>query len=508
MHTPGMLFVCAISAATAAQSSYNAAPLRAVLNEDARVVWIGDSFSTPWLGRVSGASLATWPIREWSTFTMGSGSSWFFVKFEEHVPLINIGAPNGYALFDSGPDAGTEHYYGMPLWRHRERYAEPGSPETLVQSIEYRRGILADSAVNGFASGNETLRLTPLVLETPAAYPSSTLRFAAPGSELEMTPGSAADPKPAGGSYMDLQAEPNGDWSFDVSDVGGGYTHLPGFTLARMDGSHRVPGLHWSYLADGSWSYSGFGEDTPRGSDTGPKTISTQQLTDWLVETSVDAQQPVFVFWYLAVEDIDQSTFAEQLLGMVEQAAQAGSQAGLAAVHQCFVLPHFHVVAGDDGDYLNPGRFEEKFQAAVALAQSRDDLSVLSIYHATDGVLFDGSPAANQWLIAQGLSDLYFGDRVIDVVNGDSKGVLLDTRGLHPSNDGAMVFSWVLGRMMIDACPADFAAPTGALDLQDINEFVSEFINGTYRADIAEPWGLLDLRDIDRFTQSFLGGCG
>lgn len=56
-------------------------------------------------------------------------------------------------------------------------------------------------------------------------------------------------------------------------------------------------------------------------------------------------------------------------------------------------------------------------------------------------------------------------------------------------------------------CPADLAAPTGVLDLADINAFVAAFTTGDPLADLAPPLGVMDLADINAFVQSFIAGC-
>ena len=56
-------------------------------------------------------------------------------------------------------------------------------------------------------------------------------------------------------------------------------------------------------------------------------------------------------------------------------------------------------------------------------------------------------------------------------------------------------------------CPADFAPPTGLLDLADIIAWIDAFETGDPLADYAAPFGLLDLADVIGFVNAFTTGC-
>jgi len=243
------------------------------------------------------------------------------------------------------------------------------------------------------------------------------------------------------------------------------------------------------------------------GPGTPTKTFSQEQLARWLGATSVDDDRPVFVFYYLAIESTPAADLADQVGAMVEQTETAAGDAGIGPVHHCVVIPHYHVIGMPGGDVLNPDRFTDARDVSIAFAQTREDVSVLSIYDRSDGMLFDGSPEPNQWLVDHGFDHLVYGERTVDLVNEHGEGRLLDHRALHPANKGALAFAWMAGQIIIDACPADFAAPYGELDLRDLSGFIDAFVGEPYRADLAEPRGLVDLLDLQRFVDSFIAGC-
>lgn len=56
-------------------------------------------------------------------------------------------------------------------------------------------------------------------------------------------------------------------------------------------------------------------------------------------------------------------------------------------------------------------------------------------------------------------------------------------------------------------CPADFAPPSGLLDLADIIAWIDAFETGEPLADYAAPFGLLDLADVIGFVNAFTTGC-
>ena len=61
--------------------------------------------------------------------------------------------------------------------------------------------------------------------------------------------------------------------------------------------------------------------------------------------------------------------------------------------------------------------------------------------------------------------------------------------------------------LLPDCNAADFEAPHGVLDLDDLTAFVNHFVDGEPEADLAAPTGSLDLADIVAFVGAFNAGC-
>jgi hypothetical protein len=494
---------------------YNAVPLRSVFNDDVRVLWFGDSFSVGASWRVSGASLMTWPFTsEMTGFTTGENRGTAVVFSTELDPgLARIRGANLWRLYQTGPEAELDLRFALPTWEAREYYIE-GSGEPAVDLVRYEgRTILNGGSLGRVFDPGDTFRVRPMFLQGQAGIPAAPRMYRSDTDEILIDP---ETPGPGDGRIgtfprpLDVEADADGLYAFTLSAPpasGRGYIQTNGFTLWEVDESrHRKPGLAWGYLADSSWSYRDFGRDTPAQTGVFSKTFSREQLADWFVATTLDTTRPVFVFYYFDVEDKPFDVARDHIRDMVEQTEDAAADAGVHAVHHCFVVPHMHLVSGLG---FEPAQFGIITDAAVAVAQARSDMSVISIFDAMNGVFLNGSPEARAWLLANGHDHFVFGNRSIDYLSEEIGGDLLDAPRLHPNSevDGALLYAWYAGRAIVNACPADFDAPYGVLDLADISAFVSLFVDGAYAADLVAPQGLLDLSYLSAFVSSFTAGC-
>jgi hypothetical protein len=509
-------------------------PLRAVLHQDVRVLWLGDSYALPMPSRLSGASLLAWRIDAWTAVTMGDGPNWFFVQYDALAPgLTMIDGESGYRLFDTGPDAMAR--FGLPLWRLREYFTETPS-QGPVDVLRYR--LLTthlDLGYHGpFARSGDKARVRSLFLEPPGTPPALPALHLTPenGAPFSFDPRAASRPKrvegkdpetdaptpPADGQIfgapidLELTANATGRLLYtlgaDAPAPGErGYVFPAGFSAYRVENGARMPGLHFSTLTDGSWAYAGFGRDLPSGAPgAGTKSYTRAQLAHWLDASSVDPLQPIFVFVMLNVEDIDPQTASQQMEAMVDLTNAAAADAGLGPVHHCFVIPWMHRIEGQD----ILGRHEEQEAAAFALASDRPDVSAISIYAFTDGVMFNGSPESRQWLIDHGYDQFSYGTITVNLATsgpGPNNG-LLDIYRSHPAGrDAGAFFASIIEKVIVDACPADYAPPHGVLDLSDITAFLTRFSAQKPSADLAPPSGVFDLADLSAFVASFQAGC-
>lgn len=510
-------------------------PLRAALHQDARVLWLGDSYSLPMPARLSGGSLLSWRIDSWTAFSMGDGPSWFFVAYDVLDPAVStIDAANGYRLYQTGPDAVVR--YGLPLWRLREFHTADPAPDP-IDVLRYR--VLRQHVELGFHGpftlAGQTANVRPIFLEPPGAAPALPALALTPegGQAAWFDPRSQTRPKrvegmnpesddpvpPADGQVfaapfdLPLTANSTGRLLYTLSaqapaDGERGYVFPAGLTAYRTENGQRVPGTHFSSLGDSSWDYINYGLDLPSAASPGvpAKSFTREQLAHWLDATSIDPAQPIYVFYVLSVEDIEPAAAAAQMEAMVDQTAGAAADAGLGPVHQCIVIPWLHRINGEDV----LGRHEEQRDVAFALAASRPDVSAISIYDFTDGMMFDGSAESRQWLADNGFDTFTYGSITIDLSTESTgpNGGLLDIFRSHPANrDAGAFFAHIVERIFFEACPADFAPPHGLLDLADIQGFLTRFMAQAPSADLAPPFGVFDLADLSVFIDSFAAGC-
>jgi hypothetical protein len=131
---------------------------------------------------------------------------------------------------------------------------------------------------------------------------------------------------------------------------------------------------------------------------------------------------------------------------------------------------------------------------AATLSEERENVATISIYGATDGILFNGSSAANNWIIEHGFDAFEYGSNVVDlssVYGGD----LLDAGDVHPANiDAAAFFAAIVGNeIRIAGCPAD-VKEDGVIDIADVLLVVGNW-GGQGPTDINDD-GTTDVRDL------------
>jgi len=284
----------------------------------------------------------------------------------------------------------------------------------------------------------------------------------------------------------------------------GSFVHAAGGVYTRLDPQtdQRLPGLYYSALADSSWSYAGFGSDQAPAAPL-DKVFTESQLPHWLDVTTLDPDQPTVFIYYLAAEPDNAGNAPASIEAMIDQSQAAADAVGLTNVRHLLVMPHFHRIIGMSDLALTRQREEEQRDAMFEIASRRPEVSAVSIYDATDGVLLDGSTEARDWLRANAPAPFEYANQSVDLADGPLLGDLLDASGLHPVNDDAGAF---FAKALVDALLAplalDFNAD-GFLDTGDIGAFIAAFLAGDLAADLNAD-GLLDTGDITCFVTRFL----
>lgn len=259
----------------------------------------------------------------------------------------------------------------------------------------------------------------------------------------------------------------------------------------QEENGERETGLYFSYVADSSWSYYGFGCNTA-GADTHDKRFSQAQFTHWLDVTTLDREQPVVFMWYLAPELIDYDSSITLMTNMIAQAESSAKQIGITTVdHLIVIAPLFRL---DNSTEISKEFIAYQQQAAFDIASNTPNVSAASLFSATDEVLFDG-PGGIPWLLYHGFDHFEFGTNTINLVE-DTGGNLFDPGVIHPkSPNAAAFFSAILGELIRDAgCKADVVAD-GYINTTDLLAVIGHLGQEYIEEDINND-GIVDIQDI------------
>ncbi|RMH28642.1 MAG: hypothetical protein D6693_03610 [Planctomycetota bacterium] len=531
---------CCAIAATAQPlkiTGVNVGIMRPLLDGDARVLWMGDSFSVPSRFRVPVGALQTWPVSDWTAIESAFGGDWLNTV-DDTGAAKPISSADGYLL---GAGGETTSRFGLPVRFVREYSGAPTlrlGPNNRLARYIVRDWFVADG-VNGFlVEPGDRLRARLLYLMQPAAVLSAdSLRVVdGPFERVSFNPltqtrplwSSGRDPStesPTAAALGQINAAPvdvpitpvQGATPIGVGVspifAGSGQSAYPaGAVLYKTDhAGRRLPGLYFSVLADNSWSFADYGRGLAAGEPGAPadqKTFDLDQLTHWLDVTTLDRDQPLYVFYYLAAEPLTHNGARHHFERMVDQTQAAADRVGLSVVRHCIVIPHFHRVAGGT-DAESAARFAALRDAAYALASSRPNVAAASIYDATDGVMFDGSSAARDWLREHGFDRFEYGSNRVDLTGPEEFfGNLLDPLRIHPRSEHAAAFFADRLLSVIRAnpsCPADLNAD-GVVDTADLVTLLAGWGTAAAPSDISGD-GVVDTVDLVILIAGLRNGC-
>ncbi len=427
-------------------NSVDAELIHRALSCDVRVIAMGDSFCAPIWARVFPAVLRVWPYGPTTAIAGGAARQSQLVQGIEYCePIASVLGRNYQVLRDDPQPT----YFGLPMRGMREVF---GSPELRLgdagEIIDIR---LWDGMLEGAPGGRLTgdgvavaFRMLHWMSGPDREIGHVAVEFGDAPEALVPLAHDGVSAGQVGASPADVIAR------FAVADdkprailrevdplMGSGrYFHPAGGVFYRVDcQGDRVPGVYYSSVSDVSWSYAGFAADRACAA-LGEKVFSREQLAHWARATTLDPATPVVVFWYLAAEPIQRAGAEAVFDRMLTVASGALADAGAHGVTHCLVLPHFHTVGKLGTSDEARARFEAQRDAMFAVATRRADAAAVSIYDATEGVLFDGSDAARAWLDLHGYDAFEYAGRSVDLVH-DVGGRLLDESDLHPAGDDA-----------------------------------------------------------------------
>jgi hypothetical protein len=470
--------------------------IASLLRSDVRMIAIGDSFSTAYWMRVGMSGLRVWPIPRISAIGGGCGLGNSIIRSNATCnPFENVlsADPLGYTIERQSK---ISHFYSLPIRGIKEIYTnreftvkgKGGNLFELNLNVDE-----LDTSVHGpFSEVGDNLRFRLLYRSpsNPLNQPESLL--IKDNDEIVLS----FDPRNDARKMWHLGEEPNGigrpaiDSQLNavavdtpaINQLGGlskvhiaqdtpltntnKYFQIAGGVYYHADeNGNSVEGLYFSSIADDSWRYAGFGSNQA-GNDTHDKRFSLEQFTHWLDVTTLDREQPVLFMWMFDVESISYNNMKIQFLNMIDQADEAVDLVGISQSYHLIITPHmFNFSGGGDVAHAYMQQHEE---VAEMVSNERANVATVSIYSATDGILFNGTNIANDWLIDHGFAEFEFGSNIVDL-SDEYYGNLLDSWGIHPRNeDSAAFFAAIVGNEIRKAgCPADVVGD-GVIDVADL----------------------------------------
>jgi len=515
------LTVCLSLTCQSTADDESMASIANALRNDARLVCIGDSLSTTFYNRIGPASLMAWPIKNVTAIGGGAGIEAQIVSCNSLCsPVARVLASDelGYTI---ERQTSKQQFFTLPVRGLKEIYGNQSftsglngtlfefklNVEPLQASISgpflntddemkfrylYRAPSHSDLHINNLSiRDNDAL----VVTFSPEQFARKLWHY---GEEPDGL-GRSAISSQINASASDIPAN---NHLYDSARVviaeytpiqhSNRYVQVAGGIYYKTDDAKRPrEGLYFSSLSDDSWSYSGFCSDT-EGQGTHDKRFSLEQFTHWLDVTTLRREQPVVFMWQFGIEQLPQNIVQARYESMIEQ-ADAGAQAiGIEQTYHLLVTPYMMKVGGsarpEAHQYL-----QEHQTVCEDIAQELIHVAAVSIYEATEGTLFIGTNAANDWLFDRGFNAFDCGSETFALCDTHF-GNLLDGGIVHPAHsDSANFFAAIIGNeIRKKACHADLI-PDGVIGINDILEVVNTW--GTPNGDVTGD-GVTNVSDI------------
>ncbi len=480
------------------------------LRNDARLLCIGDSLSTTFYNRIGVASLMAWPIKNVTAIGGGAGLGTPVVSCYEHCnPIARVLASDelGYTI---ERNTSKQQFFTLPVRGLKEIYGDDsftaGSNGKLFE-FNLNVSSLQKSVSGPFLNTDDAMKFRYLYrAPSDSALHINNLSLRDNGAlVMTFSPnqfarklwhygdepdgfGQTAIPSQINACAIDIPA--NNHLYASARIVVAEYTPIKnsnryvqvagGIYYKTNEANSPKEGLYFSSLSDDSWSYSGFCSNT-EGQGTHDKQFSLEQFTHWLDVTTLRREQPIVFMWQFGIEPLPQSVVHARYESMIEQADAGAKAIGIEKTYHLLITPYMMKVGGTAGKDAH--QYLQEHQAACdAIAQEQTHVGAVSIYEATEGVLFIGTNTANDWLLERGFNAFDCGSETIALCD-TYFGNFLDGGIVHPSHeDAAKFFAAIVGNeIRKKACHTDLV-PDGEIGITDVLEVISTW--GTPYGDV------------------------
>jgi len=519
----GILFVVSSGHGTENVHSVDLEHMAKRLRGDVRLIAMGDSYSSPFIARVPIAALRVWPIEHIAA--LGSGattSSHTFICSHQCGPVAHIKAedPLGYTIerntaktFFTLPVLGVQEIYTSASFDDQgnnrlfefkqsssgKKYLSNGMHGVFAEEVDELNFRLLYRCPSDLDKQLPELKILDNLQDVGITQLRNGVRPLWHLGENPALGTRQAIPRQINASGIDYPANNNAGGLLtmrleQLEPLAGTnqYFEPAGCVYYHVDEKgEREKGLFFSSIADGSWSYSGFGSDA-EGENAFDKNFSLEQFTYWLDVTTLDREQPTVFMWFLAPEQLSYQTSLHRMINMMNQADESAKRVGLTTVEHLIVIGSLFSLTGD----LEVTRefIRNQQRAAFDLANALPHVSAASLFAATDEVLLSGNSGIS-WLLYKGFDQFEFGSNNLNLIE-ETNGNLFDQWGIHPaSGDAAAFFASLLGEIIRDAgCIAD-VVPDGLINTTDLLSIISHIGEGDVEQDINED-GIVNILDL------------
>lgn len=406
-----------------------------------RIVVLGDSVAFALPARVPTAMMGLLDDGSVTAFTGNAGvpnsAPIKFTPEQSDFWSVRAQEPTGYAIEQ---DIGLGTVFTLPVGRIVEMNIEATQASAAIGELQFRSGWWSGWGRSFPQPGNRIAGR--LHTRRPTAGDQECISTANNISALSAP--LLPPPSSAGQISSPFQGVVDGPVpKFGLIDGTGegGRLQVAGGTFWEIHAeTHEwLPGVHFSSLADSSWSFQGFGADQAGVSEF-DKTYSLAQLEAWLETSTIDPALDLTFMIHLASEPREVEELVESFTAIVDQNLSAAANIGLTGtVRNLFLFPARHRVVNDPQE-LEPGHFANHWEAISKVIAVRNNVSAVSLFNAFQGQRFDGSNSSLDWLTENGYQAFEFAGEVHDLTGDPWFGDLLDGNERHPRDAVSAAF--------------------------------------------------------------------
>ena len=504
-----MLLLCLLAQVSQSYAGIGLDRIPSLTSDDVRLVVLGDSFASQSFNRIPAALLSELP--EGQLVGMRSSLHSRFTKpigvellSDAHTIVNQQGTTSGCRELET--DVGGEAWMRLPIGGLFDLRLNLNELNQSVFNVQCNR---VDPAINEFSGISTEGVLARGVARMPTHGLIPAAVYCEPWSDDCVVEQFQA--APAGHFHTVFQTQslfnapldPNSsDFGFQLAWNGGGTAlQMTDVIVHGLQNGVPASGLYFTPLTDVSWSFSSYVNPEPC-SQTGAKSFSDEEITQWLRETSVVPNRDLTFMVHLDTEPLSQLEYEQRLEELWSRVGQAVTNAGLGPRwSMVVVVPFRHKVYGSSfSEELM--YFENLWSAVQSVAATRDNFAGVSLYHYFQGTRFDGTFESRRFLIENCQGTVTWNNVEINLAEAPASGRLLDDFDGHVRDQySARFMANALLRALRGWSFVGDLNHDGMLDSADLPVLLAQWgATGVNEADL-DVNGVVDNLDLDLLTQ-------